>query len=259
MLHNAFKFSKEKGLIEISLSTEESKRNRSRTAVLKIRDTGIGIPPEFLKRIFDLFTQITPTIDRSQGGLGIGLTMVRDLVRLHRGRVEARSEGLGKGSEFIVRLPALKNLPRKVSPAKATGRKIEAIKEKVPLKKKLKVLVVDDNQDMALSMADLFEVLGHEAYVAYDGEQAIEEARRLRPDLIILDIGLPVKSGYEVAKELKTSKELKFIPIIALSGYGTNQDRELSRKAGINIHLIKPVDPSLIEEILQNVMEGSLA
>ncbi|HEX2223126.1 MAG TPA: MEDS domain-containing protein [Thermoanaerobaculia bacterium] len=235
LLNNAAKYMNDGGRIWLTGNREGDQ------VVLRIRDQGIGIPPEMLGRIFDLFTQVDRQLDRSEGGLGIGLALVRSLAELHGGSVEARSEGPGRGSELILRLPAREKsapAPQEAAPGdekKASG---------------LAVLVVDDNLDSAESMARLLEIAGHEVEVAYDGMDALERARRQRPQAVLLDIGLPRLDGYEVARRLRLDPANRGLRIFAMTGYGHKEDRERSRAAGFDQHLVKPVDPAEVLALL---------
>jgi two-component system CheB/CheR fusion protein len=200
-------------------------------AVFKIRDTGIGIPPEMLPQVFELFTQVDRSLDRSQGGLGIGLTVVRKLAEMHGGSVSATSEGIGRGSEFTVRLPlTATSQPNENSPA--------PVERSGPLK----ILVVDDNVDMAMSLGLLLRQAGHTISTAHDGPAALEAARSFAPDVILLDIGLPGLDGYRVAEALRREPALAKVRLVAVSGYGQAEDRRRTKDAGFDHHLVKPVD-----------------
>jgi CheY-like chemotaxis protein len=195
-----------------------------------------------LPRIFELFSQGEQGPERPEGGLGVGLALVRELVALHGGTVEVASAGPGEGSEFVVRLPAID------TPARATD---------VPAERPVRagdgarrVLVVDDNRDSAESLAALLGVLGHEVHAAHDGREALELARRLAPDLVLLDIGMPGMSGHEVARRLRADAGLSDTVLIALTGYGSDNDRRASREAGFDGHLVKPIDFEALERIL---------
>jgi CheY-like chemotaxis protein len=211
--------------------------------VLRVRDNGIGIAPEVLPRIFDLFTQADKSLDRSQGGLGIGLALVQSLVTMHRGTVEAIST-VGQGSEFIVRLPVVVSVP---SPAT-----IPAVRAVLPTRS-LRVLVVDDNHDAAKSIAILLRTLGHDARVAHDGASAIQAALEFVPQVMLLDIGLPIIDGFQVAKRIRQEASLENIVVVALTGYGQESDRQRTREAGFNHHLVKPADFANVQSILSAV------
>jgi CheY-like chemotaxis protein len=218
-------------------------------AEVTVRDNGRGIPGAMLDGIFELFTQVDTTIDRSLGGLGIGLTVVRSLVELHGGRVYASSDGVGKGSEFLVRLPLL---PRgRVAsasplPAVATG------------SHRLRILIVEDNEDSACTLSELVELWGHEVRVARRGEMAAEMALDFRPQVAIIDIGLPGMDGYQVAAQLRECARLANVLLVALTGYGQEQDRTRARDAGFHIHLTKPVDPRQLQVLLIKTGKGPL-
>ena len=214
--------------------------------MLLVRDNGAGIAPDLLPHIFDLFTQANRTLDRSQGGLGIGLSLVQRLVELHGGTVEAHSAGLGQGSEFIVRLPAL-------SPAEPIAR-IETAKQ---IAQTSRLLVVDDNIDSADMLVMLLQMLGHEAQAAYSGQTALETAVKYQPEFVLLDIGLPDMNGYEVAQRLRQRPQTKDVRLIAMTGYGQDSDRQRSKEAGFDRHLVKPVDPQKLQELLTTLSQQS--
>ncbi|MEI8383939.1 MAG: PAS domain S-box protein [Planctomycetota bacterium] len=215
-------------------------------AVIRVRDNGVGIDPSLLPRIFDLFTQAERSLDRSQGGLGIGLALVHRLTELHGGTVEAKSV-LGKGSEFIVRLP----LPTTELPHSALSSLAAGLHPSRPLR----VLVVDDNPDTVLSFSMLLEAHGHNVRTASDGLAAIEVADAFKPDVMLLDIGLPGLNGYEVAKRVRMHPDLKETVLVALTGYGQDSDRQTSLEAGFNHHLVKPAILEQLLQILANVSE----
>ena len=242
LLNNAVKYTPEGGHIWLSLQQEGDR------IVLRIRDTGVGIVPDSLPHMFELFTQAPRSLDRSQGGLGVGLAVVRKLVEMHGGTVEAQSAGPGKGSEFIVRLPVL-------SPP--TGRSQILSKEGDERSGSgWRVLVVDDNVDSADSIAMLLQVSGHEVRVAYSGQDALDMAAKYQPDIVLLDIGLPVMDGYEVARRLRKHPDLKGVKLIAVTGYGQESDRLQSQEAGFDYHLVKPVDAQKLEEVMVAVMKS---
>ncbi|MGQ0592140.1 MAG: response regulator [Gammaproteobacteria bacterium] len=235
VLHNAAKYTEEGG--RIGLTAERTAGH----VVLRVRDTGVGIPAAVLPYVFDLFTQGDRALDRAQGGLGIGLALVKKLVELHGGRVEASSPGPGQGSEFTLRLPTGTGPPAAVTPS--------ASEAAAPCGR-LRILVVDDNTDSAESMAILLGLEGHETRTALDGPAALEAAEVFRPEVILLDIGLPGMDGYEVARRLRTELHMVETVLIAMTGYGHEQDRREAQAAGFNHHLVKPVDPVALQRIL---------
>jgi PAS domain S-box-containing protein len=241
LLNNAAKYTPEGGRIDLLVERAGS------FAVLRVKDTGVGIPPDILPRLFEPFTQSERTLDRADGGLGIGLTLVRRLAEMHGGTVMAKSEGQGKGSEFIVRLP-LADDP--APPPAAEG----AIPAAGPAPSR-RVLVVDDNRDSARTLTRLLRVLGHEVETAHDGPGALAQAGAFRPDVILLDIGLPGMDGYEVGRRLRASREFAPTVLIALTGYGSAEDRQQSREAGFNVHLVKPVDLESLRNLLAQPLE----
>jgi CheY-like chemotaxis protein len=212
-------------------------------AVLRVRDSGIGLSPEILPRVFDLFVQEQQALDRAQGGLGLGLAIVRTLVELHGGTVEARSEGPGKGSEFVVRLAASPS--REAAPLKPSGMEGAA-----PGPDALRVLVVDDNADAAELLAESVRMMGHVAHVELDGPAALRAAADFRPDLALLDIGLPVMDGYELARHLRELPGLSAVRLVAVTGYSQEADRRQTDAAGFEDHLVKPIDLGQLQEAL---------
>ncbi|HVH99599.1 MAG TPA: PAS domain S-box protein [Enhygromyxa sp.] len=213
--------------------------------ILRIRDQGTGIEPSMLGRIFQLFVQADASPTRAQGGLGIGLTLVKQLVELHNGTVTATSEGLGRGSEFIVRFPADTDV------GGTLGR--PRVSEGPPARERgeRRVLIVDDNVDAAESIAMLLQVSGFSVRCVYDGNSALTVASAYHPDVIILDIGLPDISGYDVARRLRAQRDFQRTPIVAVTGYGQQGDRLRSREAGIDFHMTKPVDPNALQALLE--------
>ncbi len=230
LLNNAAKYTEEGG--DIALTAVQ----RGREVVIRVRDNGIGIPPELLPHVFDMFTQADQTLSRSRGGLGIGLTLVRSLVELHHGRVSAHSAGPGQGSEFTVRLPVATEAP---AISEADQPAAEGSELRLPRRR---ILVVDDNQNNATSLGVLLRTMGQDVDEAYDGLTALELARRHRPDVILLDIGLPGLDGYEVARRCRREKDLEQTLLVAMTGYGKEEDRRRSQEAGFNVHLVKPVN-----------------
>jgi two-component system CheB/CheR fusion protein len=236
LLNNASKFTKPQGQIWLTAEPE------GREAVVKVKDSGVGIPPEMLERVFDLFTQGERSLDRSEGGLGIGLTLARSLVQLHGGSIKAYSPERGQGSEFVMRFPLWEGpLPER------PGEKEKTVDSSL---RKMRFLVVDDNRDVADSMAMELRLGGHEVRTAYDGPGAIATAITFLPEVVLLDLGLPRMDGYQVALSLREKAELDATTLIAVTGYGTEEDRRRSREAGFDYHLVKPVDPQELHEIL---------
>ncbi|WAK01101.1 hybrid sensor histidine kinase/response regulator [Methylobacter sp. YRD-M1] len=242
LLNNAAKYTDEGGRITLSVSQEAS------MALIKVRDTGIGIAPDMLPHIFDLFTQADGSLSRSQGGLGIGLTLVRRLVEMHGGSVNASSAGIGQGSEFTVRLPLLSNEYKEVAESAPSG-------GAMPLCPKLRILVVDDYPDALDSLSMLLQAEGHEVDTANCGAKAIERAQAFRPQAVLLDIGLPDMDGYEVAQRLRELPETQLSVLIALTGYGQPEDRARSKHAGFDHHLLKPVDPDKLAALLASLAD----
>jgi signal transduction histidine kinase len=236
LLTNASKFTPEGGRIWLEADQED------KTAVIRVRDTGIGITPEALPHVFDLFVRADHSPEQNRGGLGIGLTIVRSIVLMHGGTVEARSAGLGKGSDFSVRLPALPKIPSKLQ-VQFGGLETQPSGQK-------RILIVDDVTDAADSLAEIIRFWGYEARTAYSGTGAVEIASAFRPDVILLDIGLPGMNGYEVAKHFLDSFG-NAVEIIALTGYGRDADLENTRQAGFRRHLVKPVNLHELQRLLQ--------
>lgn len=233
LLTNAAKYSPAGSQISVRAHAFEGE------AVIEVADGGIGIAAEMLPHVFDLFAQAERTLDRSQGGLGIGLTIVRKLTEMHGGAVSAQSEGIGQGSTFTVRLPL----------SESTESSSPETDDSPPSHTPLKVLVVDDNRDTAQAEAMLLRMHGHQVTIAHDGRSALELFESIRPDAVLLDIGLPVINGYDVALQLREAGHEKEL-MIAVSGYGQAEDRERSRRAGFNHHLVKPVDVRELMRIL---------
>lgn len=234
LLSNAAKYTERGGQIGLAAVIEGG------AVVIRIRDSGIGIDPETLPRLFEMFMQVAPGASRSQGGLGIGLTLVKNLVAMHGGTIEAHSAGLGQGSEFVVRLPAILAEPPEATPSEREAGATE----------RRRILVVDDNADAAQSLAMLLKLRGHEVQVALGGAEALTFARLALPELVFLDIGMPGMDGYEVARQLRAEFNSS-LTIIALTGWGADQDRQRSRAAGFDRHLTKPVDLAALEAALE--------
>jgi signal transduction histidine kinase len=239
LLNNAAKYTEPHGTIAVSAGREGGE------IVLRVRDTGIGLSAEMLPRVFDLFVQERQAIDRAQGGLGLGLAIVRTLVELHGGRVEARSEGHGRGSEFTVRLPAAADAEDSL-PADAPHREPDT----APSPGALRILVVDDNADAAELLAESVRMMGHVAQVAHDGPTGLRIAAQLQPDVALLDIGLPVMDGYELAAHLRALPGLEKVWLIAVTGYDQEANRRHTAAAGFEHHLVKPIQLDRLGEIL---------
>jgi PAS domain S-box-containing protein len=243
LLNNSCKYTRPGGVIRVSARREGS------DAVVIVQDNGIGIPPDKLDRVFDMFTQVGKSRAQSQGGLGIGLTLVKRLVEMHGGFVEARSAGEDQGSEFIVRLPD-------ASGESTAPSSTEAAPETVAARR---ILVVDDNRDAASSLSMLLQTAGHETYTAFDGAAALEAAERHRPDAMLLDIGLPRLNGYEVCRRVREQPWGRDMVMIALTGWGQEEDRRKSRDAGFDGHLVKPVDHAELSVLLQSLESARLS
>ena len=215
-------------------------------AVIRVRDNGVGIAPELLPQVFELFTQVDGSLGRSYGGLGIGLALARNLVEMQEGRLQASSGGLGKGSEFTIKLPVIAaamgdEAKTVLEPGQNTGRS-------------LRVLVVEDNVDAADSLSMLLRLYGHEVQVARTGPTALEMASASRPDVVLLDIGLPGMDGYQVAKHLRERPEFKDVMMCALTGYTPSEaDRHVSRKSGFDHYFVKPVSLAKLNDLFKTV------
>jgi CheY-like chemotaxis protein len=235
LLNNAAKYTPPGGRLWLTAERQ------GREAVVRVRDTGVGIPAPMLPHIFEMFTQVDRSLERSQGGLGIGLTLVKRLVEMHGGSVEAKSEGPGQGSEFVVRLPVV-GMPAVQSPQPSSGG------EQAAVAAKLRILLVDDNVDAAESLGLLLQIRGHEVRTAPDGVAGLEVAASFRPDVALLDLGMPKLNGYDLARRLRGEAWGKGMVLIALTGWGQEDDRRRTQEAGFDHHLVKPVDPDALQE-----------
>jgi PAS domain S-box-containing protein len=241
LLNNAAKYTERDGCIWLAAARTGNE------AVIKVRDTGMGISAETLPQIFEMFTQAERTINGSAGGLGIGLTLVKRLVEMHGGTITARSEGRGKGSEFIVRVPlALSQPARPEIRARQKKRKTEK-------RRPIRILVVDDNQDSADSLGLLMKLLGNEVRIVHDGLAAVDVANEFEPRVVLLDIGLPTLNGYEAAKKIRQQPWGNRAVLIAVTGWGETVDRQRSKNAGFDHHLVKPVDPDVLTSLLTSL------
>jgi PAS domain S-box-containing protein len=246
LLNNACKFTDKGG--RIWLTVERASRGRERPeAVIRVRDSGIGIAAHQLPRIFDMFMQIDTSLERSTSGLGIGLSLVKNLVEMHGGTVEAHSRGIGQGSEFVVRLPIPVETP--------TPTPEPTVSEPTPATIR-RILVVDDNRDSAESLAMLLQLAGNETHTAHDGLEAVEAAATFKPDVVLLDIGLPKLNGYEAARRIREQLRRKGTVLVALTGWGQEEDRERSREAGFDGHMVKPVQYEALMKLLTEVEAG---
>jgi PAS domain S-box-containing protein len=237
LLNNAAKYTERWGRIGLTAAEERGE------VVVRVKDTGVGIPAEKLPRLFDIFFQVDRTLERSQGGLGIGLSLVRRLVELHGGTVEAFSEGVGRGSEFSVRLPVLADKPKPAQPPESGGKGGKATAGR-------RILLVDDNRDSADSLAMLLRLTGNEVHTAYDGVDGVETAARVRPDVVVLDIGMPKLNGYDACRRIRNEPWGTDMLLIALTGWGQEEDRRRTVEAGFDAHVVKPVDPDAILKLL---------
>jgi len=245
LLNNAAKYTNPSGQIEFIVEPQGS------TVRITVSDNGIGIPAEMLPRVFDMFSQVDHGPRSSSGGLGIGLTLAKRLVEMHGGRIDANSGGHGEGSEFVVRLPLCAETP-------FHPRSADLDKMRMPLDK-FRLLIVDDLADTAESMAMLFGAMGHEVQTAYDGEEALAAAQRFRPDVVLLDIGLPKLSGYEVCRRIREQPWGDSMFLIALTGWGQEQDRRRTEAAGFDHHLVKPVSSDTVLELIASLGLGQSA
>jgi CheY-like chemotaxis protein/anti-sigma regulatory factor (Ser/Thr protein kinase) len=231
LLHNALKFTSAGGQTEIKVSREQG----TEAAIISVSDTGIGIGPDALSRLFEPFMQVDNAIDRSRGGLGLGLALVKSLVEMHDGIVRAASDGTGQGATFTIRLPlcATPAPPRAMAPAGSPRPR--------------RILIIEDNVDAAESLCEALTLSGHEVQVAYDGTDGVEKARQFEPDIVLCDIGLPGMTGYDVARALRLDATLNSVHLVALSGYGLPEDLAKASAAGFDLHVAKPPDPEKLQ------------
>ncbi|MBN3898817.1 MAG: response regulator [Nostoc sp. NOS(2021)] len=250
LLDNALKFSKPDGMIIwVDLSFIPGENGSGSVAVLSVKDSGIGIDPTMLPELFEPFTQADRSLDRSRGGLGLGLSVVKSLVELHGGNVEASSRGINLGAEFKVTLPVCEEIT-------ALDNDLEIIET---AKKSLKILVIEDNDDSAVSLKAVLEYFGHEVSIAKNGISGVETAREFEPHVIICDIGLPGMDGFAVAQELSKDSKFSRSILIALTGYGGQEDKELALKSGFKCHLTKPVDFEILTAEIDRYFDGVLS
>ena len=239
LLTNAAKYTPQPGRIDLSAEV------LGEEVVIRVTDDGLGLADDMQEAVFDLFAQVDHSLHRAQGGLGIGLALVRKLIAMHGGTIEAKSPGLGLGSTFVVHLPV--GRPKEALSAAPTGRPAPASPST-----SRRVLVVDDNEDGAEMLATMLSLAGHDTRTAHDGPAALEMASSFLPEVVFLDIGLPGMSGYEVAEALRADARLADITLVALTGWGGDDDKRKSQEAGFDVHLTKPVDGAAVEEVLRN-------
>jgi two-component system CheB/CheR fusion protein len=241
LLHNAAKFTPRGGRVALEALLAGPMLE------IRVADNGVGISPELLPTVFDLFSQADRSLERSQGGLGIGLSLVKGLVEMHGGTVSASSAGHAGGSVFTICLPLEKLLAKEPPPQATRPREVSSSPRRI--------LVVEDNVDSAEAMLLLLRGIGHDVTVVSDGREAVDVAKQLQPEIILLDIGLPGMDGYELARRLRDMPETRAARLIAVSGYGQQKDRARSRDAGFDTHLVKPVDPSTLTEAINAVSD----
>ena len=245
LVSNAAKYSDPKSRIWLTVTQDGDE------AVIRVKDAGIGIPAEMLPRVFDLFTQVDGSLERSRGGLGVGLTIVKRLVEMHGGSVEAYSEGHGMGSEFVVRLPNAPSTPNEQEQEQDDPQPLLIVRRRI--------LVVDDNADAMSSMAMMLEIMGGDVRTAHDGLEAVKVAETFRPHLILMDIGMPNLNGYDACRRIRRQGWGKNAVIVALTGWGQKEDMRISEEAGFNSHLVKPVEPATLEKLVADLDSGILA
>jgi two-component system CheB/CheR fusion protein len=243
ILHNAVKYTPPGGSIEIALRTE------NRQAIVSVRDSGMGIPPEMLEYVFQPFAQLDRSFEHADVGVGIGLTLAKRLIELHQGHIEAKSAGSGKGTEFLIHFPTT---------AAAPAERVRAPQRQADLWLSRRVLIADDNHDAAVSLSMLLQSLGHETRVVHDGIEALEEAELFRPEVVLLDIGMPRLDGYETARRIAGRPWAAATKIVAVTGWGQETDRERAKEAGFHRHLVKPADLDALLEVMSSAPEERL-
>ena len=242
LLTNAAKYTDPGGHIWLTAVREQH------TAVVRVRDNGIGLEPAMLNRIFELFVQVDHATNRSQGGLGIGLTLAKNLVEMHNGSIEAHSAGIGRGAEFVVKLPLL-TIQHRIAPEPPT-----TVADALPQGRRgIRLLVVDDNQDAAESFTILLRAQGHDARAAFSGPAALEMIKDFAPEIVFLDIGMPGMDGYEVARRLRQQTAAPKMTLVAVTGWGQQEDRRRSAESGFDHHLVKPLDPHALESLIESI------
>lgn len=252
LLHNAGKFTSPGDRVGVRVGRSAD----GRRVEVMVSDTGAGITPEVLPHVFEVFTQADNSLDRARGGLGVGLAVVKGLMELHGGEVRARSEGAGRGTELTLLLPVVAAVPALPQAAPAPARaadaaETEGLEDMVDPAAACRILVVEDNVDAASTMRDFLELSGHEVELAASGTDGVSAARRFHPEVVLCDLGLPGMTGYEVAAQLRRDPETASAKLIAVTGYGRDEDRRRSKEAGFDLHLTKPVDPAQLRQLLR--------
>jgi CheY-like chemotaxis protein len=242
LLNNSAKYMDRGGQIRLTAQRQGNE------VLVSVQDRGIGIAAAQLPHIFQMYSQVPSALERSQGGLGIGLTLVQRLVELHGGSIEARSEGPGMGSEFVVRLPVVLAAP---GPQPEAGTAEPA----APKSSLLRILVVDDNRDSAYSLAKLLRLMGNDTRMAYDGEESVAVAGEFQPDVMLLDIGLPKLNGYEACRRIRALPWGQHVFLVAVTGWGHDEDRRSAHEAGFDHHMVKPVDPEALMKLLGGLQQ----
>ena len=237
LLHNSAKYTHRGGHVRLMVGREDG------TAVVSVKDNGIGIPPAMIGRVFEMFTQVDRTLEKTTGGLGIGLSLVKGLLDMHGGTIQAKSDGEGMGSEFVVRLPVVMDV------IDASDRPNGQTSEVMPSARR-RILVVDDNADSADSLGLLLEMSGHEVRTANDGKAGIAVAAQFRPDVVLMDIGMPQLDGYEAARHIRQQPWGRGMVLVALTGWGQEDDRKESADAGFDHHLVKPVEMDALMKLM---------
>jgi CheY-like chemotaxis protein len=243
LLNNAAKYTDQGGQITLAV------QRKAGEVVVSVRDTGVGIPAHMLPKLFEMFMQVDRSLERSQGGLGIGLSLVKRLVEMHGGSVEAHSPGHGMGSEFVVRLPVVLTVARQ--------QRDNDDEQEAGVTARCRILVADDNRDAALSLAMVLNLMGNQTQTAHDGLEAVDLASAFRPDVVLLDIGMPKLNGYDAARRIRQEPWGKNMVLVAVTGWGQEEDKRRSQEAGFNLHIVKPVDPAVLETLLAELQAGA--
>lgn len=251
MLNNAAKYMDRGGRIDVSVRREDS------DVLVTVIDGGIGIAPDRLESVFEMFSQVDTALERSRGGLGIGLSLTQRLIEMHGGSVTAHSRGLGHGSEFLVRLPLASLSVDELPPAAPESH--PADRSPVASGTQLRILVADDNKDAADTLAMLLQIMGHRVRQVRDGEAAVRAVADFNPQVVLLDIGMPKLNGYEACRRIRTQPGAEAMTLVAVTGWGQADDRRKSQEAGFDQHLVKPVDPAVLVNLIGTVVQGQAA